>query len=119
MSIFSAINGHRVSEGLPSLYYDGTLWDLAAIRAQECSILLSGTRPDGSNWDTVFSEGRWSFAGENRLYGTQDFTADQMVAVWMNSPSHRETLLSPNCTHCGVGICYTENRMYIVALFAG
>lgn len=119
MSVFAEINGYRAAEGLPALLYDSSLWDLADLRAQECSIQLSGTRPDGSNWDSVFPESQWTVMGENRLYGTPDFTAEQMVAVWMNSPSHRAHILAPDYTHCGIGICQSGDRIYIVSLFAG
>jgi uncharacterized protein YkwD len=49
--------------------------------------------------------------GENIAYG--NVTADQMMAMWMESPGHRENILDPSYTHIGVGIARTgSGRVY-------
>ena len=51
--------------------------------------------PDGSTspWDFIHQSGyNYIFAGENLAKGFTD--ANSVVAAWMNSPSHRENILS-------------------------
>jgi uncharacterized protein YkwD len=46
-------------------------------------------------------------AGENIAYG--NVTADQMMAMWMNSPGHRANILNPRFTRIGVGAVRTSS----------
>ena len=43
----------------------------------------------------------WS-AGENLLYSTGEITAEAAVEAWLNSPEHRENMLSPAWREVGV-----------------
>jgi uncharacterized protein YkwD len=47
---------------------------------------------------------RWLQAGENLSRGPGRCDAEQVVRAWMDSPTHREVLLSPLFTHLGVGV---------------
>lgn len=47
---------------------------------------------------------RWSFYGENLAAGQE--TAEQVVAAWMASPSHRAVMLNPLAREIGVGHTY-------------
>ncbi len=44
----------------------------------------------------------WS-AGENLLYSTGEITAEVAVQAWLDSPEHRENMLSPAWREVGVG----------------
>ncbi len=44
----------------------------------------------------------WS-AGENLLYSTAEIAAGEAVQAWLNSPEHRENMLSPDWREVGVG----------------
>ncbi len=44
-----------------------------------------------------------SWAGETLVRGT-DLSPDQMVELWLDSPGHREILLSPRARRAGVAI---------------
>ncbi|MCY4728618.1 CAP domain-containing protein [Nocardioides sp. STR2] len=44
-----------------------------------------------------------SWAGETLVRGT-DLSPDTMVSLWLDSPSHREILLSPRARRAGVAI---------------
>lgn len=44
-----------------------------------------------------------SWAGETLVRGT-DLSPDTMVSLWLDSPSHREILLSPRAKRAGVAI---------------
>ena len=46
-------------------------------------------------------------AGENIAYG--NVSADQMMAMWMNSPGHRANILNPGFTRIGVGAVRTTS----------
>ena len=48
---------------------------------------------------------------ENIAYG--NVSADQMMAMWMNSSGHRANILNPGYTHIGVGATKTSSgRVY-------
>ena len=47
------------------------------------------------------------YVGENIAYG--NVTADQMMAMWMNSPGHRANILSPRFNRIGVGAVRTTS----------
>ncbi|MFC4809122.1 CAP domain-containing protein [Paenibacillus sp. GCM10023250] len=56
----------------------------------------------GSPFDMMKSFGvSYSYAGENIAAGQQDVQA--VMTAWMNSPGHRQNILSPNYTKLGVG----------------
>jgi uncharacterized protein YkwD len=46
-------------------------------------------------------------AGENIAYG--NVSADQMMAMWMNSPGHRANILNPRFNRIGVGAVRTTS----------
>jgi uncharacterized protein YkwD len=69
--------------------------------------------PDGSTLvtrDEAAGYGGWLFLGEN-LAGGQT-TPEQVVDAWMNSPSHRENILSSNARELGVGYVYQPGSTY-------
>lgn len=67
----------------------------------------------------------WSAAGENvawmgetRLVSADD-VAGPVHQGWMDSPGHRENLLSPEYTHIGVGVAFSaEHGYYLTQNFA-
>ncbi|MBE9213359.1 MAG: CAP domain-containing protein [Richelia sp. RM2_1_2] len=48
-----------------------------------------------------------SFVGENIAAGRP--TPEAVMQQWLNSPGHRNNILSPDYTEIGVGHCYLEN----------
>ncbi|MCR4806189.1 MAG: CAP domain-containing protein [Lachnospiraceae bacterium] len=93
------INAERAAAGLGSLRWDGNLESCSDVRAQECSVSFSHTRPSGKPWYTVNSRVQ---GGENLAYGFN--SADAAVTAWMNSPTHRENILWPEFTRCAIAI---------------
>ncbi len=99
-------NQDRQANGLPPLRLDGELMQAAAGKAQDmfvnnywAHISPSGTTP----WDFIKGAGyNYLYAGENLARGYD--TADSVVNAWMNSPSHRENMLSPNYQDVGFAI---------------
>jgi uncharacterized protein YkwD len=47
--------------------------------------------------------GSWS-VGENLVFGTAPFDADDAVQAWLDSPGHRRNMLSPHWREVGVGV---------------
>jgi uncharacterized protein YkwD len=48
-------------------------------------------------------------SGENIAWGYQ--TADQVMAAWMASPSHRENILNCGARSIGTGVAYSETGL--------
>ena len=99
---------------------DQQLCALASIRAQECILDSSNTRPDGRNWSTVLADHNYAHGGhaqEIRICCSNGFPADILTDTWMSADSSRSSILSPNATVCGIGIAYNGSTMYVVVIF--
>ncbi len=120
--ILAEINARRAAEGLSELKMDKKLCALSTIRAYECTISFSHTRPNGTSCFTLLSEYNYkggSLAGENLLYASSSYSASRLVDVWMNSTSHKNNILSASFTKAGIGIFYSGGRIYVANFFAG
>ena len=118
--VVSFTNDERAMKGLAKLKIDSRLMEAAAKRARECAVLYDHARPDGSEFHTVLDEYRIDYrqCGENLYYDTYDKVfATRMVKGWMNSPGHRDNMLSPDFTHIGVGVYTANGTNYGVQLF--
>ena len=113
--LFRLINAERVRNGAPRLTPNPALSRAAAIRAREAqeagvNFLHHGLRPCGSAASTIAAQvGIHGFPansyGENLVLNAG--TARNVFDTWMNSPAHRERMLSPEWTTTGLGI-YTH-----------
>ena len=93
------INAERAKAGLAELTIDDDLMSMAAVRADEMSEKFEHTRPDGSDWKTIFDEFGWTLPnkrGENGSAG--DGAASKTVSRWMNSSGHKANILKDNVT---------------------
>lgn len=104
--VISLTNEKRVQNGLSQLSENKTLDDAAL--AKGLDMLNKGywahVAPDGTTpWQFFTNFGySYRYAGENLA---RDFSnASSAVDAWMNSPSHRENLLSPNYQDIGVAV---------------
>jgi len=104
---FNLVNSQRTAVGLPALVWDSSLESCSAVRAKECSISFSHTRPNGSSWYTVNSA---VMGGENLAYGYYD--ANSAVNAWMASPTHKENILWPEFTSIGISIYAADDGTY-------
>lgn len=93
------VNSERAANGLKTLKWDGNLEAAACVRAQECEISFSHTRPNGKAWNTVNSRVQ---GGENLAYGFN--SAGEAFNAWMNSPTHQENILWPEFNRCSIAI---------------
>ena len=99
-------NEQRLQNGLNALSENSTL--SSAAQAKGTDMLNKGYwahfAPDGTSpWSFFINFGyRYTFAGENLA---RDFcSASDAVNAWMNSPSHKENILSPNYKEIGIGV---------------
>lgn len=99
--IVELINIERKKEGLSEVKMDKTLLDAAMLRAAECSIYYSHTRPDGSRCFTAIPNLSGS-SGENIAIGQR--SAEEVMEAWMNSPGHRANIMSDSFNSVGVGV---------------
>ncbi|HOO27035.1 MAG TPA: CAP domain-containing protein [Lachnospiraceae bacterium] len=104
---YNLVNEQRTAAGLPALTWDSGLETVAAVRAQECSISFSHTRPNGRAWYTVNSAIQ---GGENLAFGYND--ANSALNAWMNSPTHRENILYPTFTRIAISLYVSDNGTY-------
>lgn len=103
--VVALVNQERVSRDIPRLEMRAALMDAAAAHSLDMAIsgTVSHTGSDGSDPDdrirrTGYSPGYW---GECVAAGYP--TPAEVVAGWMNSPPHRDILLSRNYVHIGAG----------------
>ncbi|RBQ23829.1 hypothetical protein ALNOE001_06630 [Candidatus Methanobinarius endosymbioticus] len=118
--ILELVNLERAKFNLNPLTLDEDLNSAAKIRSQEIQHLFDHKRPDGSEITTISSK----IQGEN--IASAQPTAEQVMRDWMDSPSHRQNILTPEYTTLGVGYTMIENDLdikygthYWVQLFGG
>ena len=104
-SLVTAINSARASAGVPPLRATESLTSAASWQSQVLAQAgyLDHTSPDGSTLIDRIVRAGWhgSTAGEDLAVAP---TASEAVEMWMQSPGHRENLLSPQFRTVGVGM---------------
>ncbi len=117
--VVNLVNADRAANGLSPVTATTELNQAAAIRAQEIASYFSHTRPDGTSCFTVLSQCNVPYmsAGENIAAG--QFSPTEVETDWMNSPGHRQNILTAGYTHIGVGYYETASgyKYYWVQLF--
>lgn len=103
-------NQERQKTGLEPLVINEALNQAALAKAQDMFTdqYWSHTAPDGKQaWDFIKAANYvYKYAGENLA---RDFSNDEeVVAAWMNSPSHRDNLLNREFTQMGLAVV-TDN----------
>lgn len=121
LKILNLMNQERAKEGLPALTYNSTIYDCGVIRANECLIKWSHTRPNGTQYWTVFEDCNKEITtccGEN-LAKTFS-TAEQIVDVLMKSDGHRKNILHKDFVSVCITVLVDENGYYYMSqLFMG
>ncbi|KKT58491.1 MAG: hypothetical protein UX91_C0006G0029 [Candidatus Amesbacteria bacterium GW2011_GWB1_47_19] len=106
VQILTLTNQQRQSQGLPALELDPQLSAAAARKAADMfardywsHVSPAGTQP----WTFITAAGySYRYAGENLARDFSD--PDSVVQAWMNSPSHRENMLSNRYRDMGVAV---------------
>ncbi len=123
LKVLEETNKYRMENGFPELSLDAKLCKAAGIRADELltsDYSIGHTRLDGSSWGTVLPEVKYDYchAAENIGYTVGELnTANTIVQMWIDSPTHRAAILDPLSSD--IGIAYTKNgdKVYWVQLF--
>lgn len=112
-------NQERSKNGLPALKIDTELSKVAREKSndmQKNNYFDHNSPTYGSPFDMMKQFGiSYRAAGENIAMGQR--SPEEVVKGWMDSPGHRENILSKNFTHIGVG--YAENGNYWTQMFIG
>lgn len=116
-------NEQRVSQGLPPLRYSESLADAARRKAANmfAENYWAHNSPSGiSPWHWFQEAGyQYTHAGENLA---KDFgSTDRMIQAWMNSPTHRDNIVSSQYNEIGLavvpGTLLGQDTVLVVQLF--
>ena len=131
LMIYQLINVERTNQGLSPLQIDATLTSLAQEHSREMVNYdyfshdrMPGSRP--FDWGLEPGTGR----GENIFMMPQQLVipgpilspeelAHETAQGWMESPGHRENILTSFFTHTGIGIVKSGIYYYITQIFEG
>ena len=117
LTMLKLVNDARREAGVSELWYSARVHEVCRTRANELSSYYSHNRPDGTKFSTAFKEIgiNYSKCGENIAYGRNMFdTPEEVFKAWMDSPSHRENILSPDyeCMAFGLSVLKVGNDTY-------
>ncbi|MDO8452258.1 MAG: CAP domain-containing protein [bacterium] len=105
-TVVELTNNERVKAGLPALEFNATLAASAKAKAIDMfeKDYWAHNAPDGTQPWKFFSDANYQYryAGENLA---RDFTtADDALKAWMESPTHKENLLSRRYKEIGIAV---------------
>jgi len=124
LSAFSFFSQKAQAASLTPHLSENPLLDLAAqLKALDMAKkgYFSHISPEGiTPWHWFEQVGyEYAFAGENLAVNFQN--VNDLIPAWLNSPSHRENILSSNYTETGVGVARGEfagqETFFIVQFF--
>lgn len=105
-SVLQAMNAYRAERGLSPLHFDMRIQKAAddRMRDMEEQEYWAHESPDGRSPFTWLRAENYNFeyAGENLAAGFE--TNEVLVQSWMESPGHRENIMSPLYIDCGIAI---------------
>ena len=112
------INNERSKAGVAPLVASLALMNSAQAKCDDMvkNNYFAHTSPTGiSPWFFFGQAGfDYKFAGENLTEVNGDYLA---MSAFMNSPAHRQNILSPDYTRVGIGRCFTPDYDIIVQHF--
>jgi uncharacterized protein YkwD len=114
-SMLRAMNSVRHAHNLPSLHVNRAL--ARAARSHSSEMARSGLFSHGAFEQRLRSYTSSRVVGEN-LAWMQDCNGHQAVDMWLNSPPHRQIMLSRAFRRVGVGHRHTGRGCFITADFA-
>ncbi|NLL05877.1 MAG: SafA/ExsA family spore coat assembly protein [Clostridiaceae bacterium] len=118
--VIRLVNIQRTKAGLQALTQNWQLSRVARYKSQDMidrGYFAHNSPTYGSPFKMMESFGlRYSAAGENIAMGQQ--SPAQVMNAWMNSPGHRNNIMSPSFTQIGVGLAKDrKGRMYWTQMF--
>jgi uncharacterized protein YkwD len=121
-SLLTAINAARAAAGVSPLSASSSLGSAANWQSQQLARagIINHVSPDGSTLLDRLTRVRWhgTEAGEDLAVAPNPAGA---VAMWMQSPGHRQNLLSASFHSIGLGMAWGSwrgrNALYVTADF--
>jgi len=109
--VIRLVNEERAKRGLAALTANWELGRVARYKSQDM-IDKGYFSHDSPTYGTPFRMMenfgiKFTAAGENIAYGQR--TPQEVMNAWMNSPGHRNNILSSSYTQIGVGLAKTKN----------
>ena len=103
ITLLNLVNGHRAKHNLAAFVWNNDLYTIAYARVQEAALEYSHTRPNKTDWNTIFDEHHmtdYSYVAEN-LNKINNAANDQdalqrTLDSWVKSEAHNANLLSAN-----------------------
>ncbi len=116
------VNLERVAYGLNSLEPHDGLRDVARAHSQDMidRDYFDHYDPDGRNHADRFADAGilYQRSGENLAMNNYPDPVDVAVKGWMESPGHRDNILTPSYTHTAVGVAFDGmDGFYLTQLF--
>lgn len=112
--VVDRVNAERAAAGCQPLTIDARLVQAATSHSSDMATnnYFSHMGLDGSTFDSRIAATGYQFqmAGENIAAGTA--TAEAVMELWLNSPSHRANILNCGYTQIGVGHAYSATSNY-------
>jgi uncharacterized protein YkwD len=104
-SLLTAINAARAAAGVPPLRASATLTSAATWQSQALARagILDHTSPDGSTLIDRLTRVRWRGTAAGEDLAVTGAPSDA-VAMWLQSPGHRENLLRASFRTVGLGL---------------
>ncbi len=106
IKLIELTNQERQKQGLSTLSENEALNKAASLKAQNMfsENYWAHFAPSGkSPWDFILGSGyKFTYAGEN--LAKNFYNSEDVVAAWMQSPTHRDNLLSPKYHDIGIAV---------------
>lgn len=119
-AIVRALNRTRSRYGLPRLHQSRTLFTLAGEHSRDMAVhgTLSHDSSDGTSFgDRLRRVTRARLMGETLVELSGAAGARRVVGAWMNSPGHREAILTGGYHRVGVGSVRRGRWFFVTADF--
>jgi uncharacterized protein YkwD len=133
MEIHDAINDERTSRGLSSLAWNVHLWQASVNHSDDMADrgYFEHDSPEGHDFSYRYSQVGFTCSNQqgNVIYGGAenimyldgyyglDAIASETVDGWMNSPGHRENILTPHFKSQGIGVSISGSEVYVTENF--
>lgn len=111
---FDLMNAKRKAAGAPALQWNQPIADVSQAWANNLEVR---TADPNFNWDTIHrSDGGGSLIPRGANMYSEiigfNFTPQQIVDWWMDSPSHKAAMLDKRATHAGLGFVVPTSGPY-------
>jgi uncharacterized protein YkwD len=124
LDLVTLTNSKRTARGLIAVRIDPDLMAIARTRAEVMAAndVMSHTEPNGQNvFDRIRDAGlTWYGAGEIIAWNNYptEYSAAEAIQAWMDSPGHREIMLSTGYNYVGYGAAESASgKMYYAGVF--